>query len=187
MAIWELFTIAVGLAMDAFSVAICKGLSVQRATVKHSVITGLYFGGFQALMPLLGYLLGSAFERFITSVDHWIIFVLLALIGINMIRESRKKEEEVNSSFGVKAMLPLAIATSIDALGVGITFAFMAVNIWVAIAIIGAVTFILAFVGVKAGSYLGAKYKSSAELIGGILQILLGLKILLEHLGVISW
>lgn len=187
MAIWELFTIAVGLAMDAFSVSICKGLSVQRATVKHAAITGLYFGGFQALMPLLGFLLGSTFERFITSVDHWIIFILLALIGINMIRESRKKEEEVNASFGVKAMLPLAIATSIDALGVGITFAFMEVNIWIAIAIIGIVTFVLSFVGVKAGSYLGTKYKSRAELVGGIVLIVIGLKILLEHLGVINW
>lgn len=187
MAIWELFTIAVGLAMDAFSVAICKGLSVQKATVKHSVIAGLYFGGFQALMPLIGYLLGSTFERFITSIDHWIIFILLALIGINMIRESRKQEEEVNASFGVKAMLPLAIATSIDALGVGITFAFMEINIWLAIALIGIVTFILSFVGVKAGSFLGAKYKSRAELVGGIVLILIGLKILLEHLGVISW
>lgn len=187
MAIWELFTIAIGLAMDAFSVAICKGLSVQKATVKHAATAGLYFGGFQALMPLLGYVLGSTFERFITSVDHWIIFVLLALIGINMIRESRKGEEKVNASFGVKAMLPLAIATSIDALGVGITFAFMEVNIWLAVAMIGIVTLILSFVGVKAGSYLGAKYKSRAELIGGIVLILIGLKILLEHLGVISW
>ena len=186
MQLWELFTIAVGLAMDAFAVSICKGLSVKKAAVRHALITGAYFGGFQALMPLLGYLLGSAFERFITSIDHWIIFVLLGLIGINMIRESRKKEEEVDSSFGVKAMLPLAVATSIDALGVGITFAFMQVNIWIAVALIGLVTFVLSFVGVKAGGYLGAKYKSRAELVGGIVLIVIGLKILLEHLGVIG-
>lgn len=187
MQIWELFTIAVGLAMDAFAVSVCKGLSVHHASVRHGVITGLYFGGFQALMPLLGYLLGSAFERFITGIDHWIIFILLGLIGANMIRESFKKEEDtVDASFRIGVMLPLAVATSIDALGVGVTFAFMQVNIWIAVALIGSVTFILSFIGVKAGGYLGAKYKSRAELVGGIVLIAIGVKILLEHLGVIG-
>lgn len=187
MGLWELFIIAVGLSMDAFAVSICKGLSVQKIKVKHVVITGLYFGGFQALMPLAGYLLGRQFQEFITSVDHWIAFVLLALIGFNMIRESRSSEEEgVNDSFGFKTMLPLAVATSIDALAVGITFAFLRVQMGPAVSFIGITTFVLSAAGLKIGNVFGMKYKARAELFGGIVLILMGLKILMEHLGVIS-
>lgn len=183
MSIIELFIIAVGLSMDAFAVSVCKGLSVLRAKKSHLIITGLYFGGFQALMPLIGYLLGVNFRHMITSVDHWIAFILLALIGINMIREAREESEELDASFSVKAMLPLAIATSIDALAVGITFAFLHVQIVPAITFIGVTTFILSVIGVKIGNLFGAKYKSYAEIAGGIVLILLGTKILLEHLG----
>ena len=183
MSIIELFIIAVGLSMDAFAVPVCKGLSVPRAKKSHLIITGLYFGGFQALMPLIGYLLGVNFRHMITSVDHWIAFILLALIGVNMIREAREESEELDASFSVKAMLPLAIATSIDALAVGITFAFLHVQIVPAITFIGVTTFILSVIGVKIGNLFGAKYKSYAEIAGGIVLILLGTKILLEHLG----
>lgn len=183
MSIIELFIIAVGLSMDAFAVSVCKGLSVPRAKKSHLIITGLYFGGFQALMPLIGYLLGVNFRHMITSVDHWIAFILLALIGVNMIREAREESEELDASFSVKAMLPLAIATSIDALSVGITFAFLHVQIVPAITFIGVTTFILSVIGVKIGNLFGAKYKSYAEIAGGIVLILLGTKILLEHLG----
>lgn len=182
MSIIELFIIAVGLSMDAFAVSVCKGLSVPRAKKSHLIITGLYFGGFQALMPLIGYLLGVNFRHMITSVDHWIAFILLALIGVNMIREAREESEELDASFSVKAMLPLAIATSIDALAVGITFAFLHVQIVPAITFIGVTTFILSVIGVKIGNLFGAKYKSYAEIAGGIVLILLGTKILLEHL-----
>ena len=181
MSIIELFIIAVGLSMDAFAVSVCKGLSVPRAKKSHLIITGLYFGGFQALMPLIGYLLGVNFRHMITSVDHWIAFILLALIGVNMIREAREESEELDASFSVKAML--AIATSIDALAVGITFAFLHVQIVPAITFIGVTTFILSVIGVKIGNLFGAKYKSYAEIAGGIVLILLGTKILLEHLG----
>ena len=183
MSIIELFIIAVGLSMDAFAVSVCKGLSVPRAKKSHLIITGLYFGGFQALMPLIGYLLGVNFRHMITSVDHWIAFILLALIGVNMIREAREESEELDASFSVKAMLPLAIATSIDALADGITFAFLHVQIVPAITFIGVTTFILSVIGVKIGNLFGAKYKSYAEIAGGIVLILLGTKILLEHLG----
>lgn len=183
MSIIELFIIAVGLSMDAFAVSVCKGLSVPRAKKSHLIITGLYFGGFQALMPLIGYLLGVNFRHMITSVDHWIAFILLALIGVNMIREAREETEALDASFSVKAMLPLAIATSIDALAVGITFAFLHVQIVPAITFIGVTTFILSVIGVKIGNLFGAKYKSYAEIAGGIVLILLGCKILLEHLG----
>lgn len=183
MSIIELFIIAVGLSMDAFAVSVCKGLSVPRAKKSHLIITGLYFGGFQALMPLIGYLLGVNFRHMITSVDHWIAFILLALIGVNMIREAREESEELDASFSVKAMLPLAIATSIDALAIGITFAFLHVQIVPAITFIGVTTFILSVIGVKIGNLFGAKYKSYAEIAGGIVLILLGTKNLLEHLG----
>lgn len=185
MGLVDLFLIAVGLSMDAFAVAICKGLSVKKVTLKHGLIAGLYFGGFQAGMPLLGYLLGSSFAKYIEAFDHWVAFVLLGVIGFNMIRESREKEEELNASFGVKAMLPMAVATSIDALAVGISFSFMRVQIGWAVVFIGVTTFLLSAVGVKIGNHFGAKYKSKAELFGGIVLILLGIKILLEHLGVI--
>lgn len=185
MSLFDLFLIAVGLSMDAFAVAICKGLSVKKVTLKHGIIVGLYFGGFQAGMPLLGYLLGSSFADYIKAYDHWIAFILLGIIGINMIRESREQEEEVNASFGVKAMIPMAIATSIDALAVGVSFAFMKVQIGWAVLFIGAITFTLSAVGVKIGNHFGVKYKSKAELFGGIVLVLLGIKILLEHLGVL--
>lgn len=183
MTIFELIVIAVGLSMDAFAVSICKGLSVRRLRPRHNIICGLYFGGFQALMPVLGWLLGRQFEALIKNVDHWIAFVLLALIGANMIREAVKNEEEnLNDSFSPKTMLPLAVATSIDALAVGVTFAFLDVSIVPAVSMIGATTFILSAVGVKIGNVFGAKYKSKAELVGGIVLIAMGVKILIEHL-----
>lgn len=187
MGLLELFIIAVGLSMDAFAVAICKGLSVRTLRPRHAVITGLYFGGFQALMPLIGFLLGVQFQSLITSVDHWIAFVLLALIGGNMIRESRDTDEEnLSDSFSFATMLPLAVATSIDALAVGVTFAFLQVDIIPAVCFIGVMTFVLSCIGVKAGNVFGAKYKSRAELFGGVVLILMGLKILLEHLGILG-
>lgn len=186
MSMWELFVIAVGLSMDAFAVSICKGLSVRKATVKHALCVGLYFGGFQALMPLIGYLLGSQFESLITAIDHWIAFVLLGLIGGNMIRESLSHDEErLDDSFAVKTMLTLAVATSIDALAVGVTFAFLQVDIVPAVCFIGVVTFCFSAAGLKIGNVFGAKYKSKAELFGGAVLVLMGLKILLEHLGVL--
>ena len=182
MQLWELFIIAVGLSMDAFAVSICKGLSVRKVTPRHALTAGLYFGGFQALMPLIGYFLGTQFESLIQSVDHWIAFALLALIGINMVRESRSESEELNASFGPKSMLPLAVATSIDALAVGVTFAFLQVQIAPAITFIGVITFALSCLGVKLGNLFGAKYRARAELFGGIVLILMGVKILIEHL-----
>ena len=185
----ELFLIAVGLSMDAFAVSVCKGLSERSLRAKHYFIIGAWFGGFQALMPLIGYLLGSAFEQYITSFDHWVAFVLLGLIGGNMIREAfSKDEEDQDASFGFKTMLLLAIATSIDALAVGITFALLPdVNIFAAIGLIGVTTFILSAFGLKVGNVFGTKYKSKAEFVGGVILILIGTKILLEHLGVINF
>lgn len=183
MSYLELFVIAVGLSMDAFAVSICKGLSVRRLKPRHNLICGLYFGGFQALMPVIGWLLGRQFESLIKSIDHWIAFALLVLIGANMIREAVKNEEEnLNDSFSPKTMLPLAVATSIDALAVGVTFAFLDVSIVPAVSMIGATTFILSAVGVKIGNVFGAKYKSKAELVGGIVLIAMGVKIIIEHL-----
>ena len=174
--------------MDAFAVSICKGLSTQRLKPSHYLIIGAWFGGFQALMPFLGYLLGITFSSLITNVDHWIAFVLLAFIGFNMIRESRSEEEnESNDRFDFKTMLPLAVATSIDALAVGVTFAFLQVNIVPAVSFIGCITFILSAIGLKAGNIIGAKNRSRAEFAGGLVLILMGIKILLEHLGVISF
>ena len=151
------------------------------------LIAGLYFGGFQGLMPLLGYLLGVNFQSMIERFDHWIAFVLLSLIGISMIRESCECAEEMNCSFGFKAMLPLAVATSIDALAVGVTFAFLQVDILPAVLFIGVITFILSAIGIRIGTIFGSKYKSKAERLGGLVLILMGLKILLEHLGVLDW
>lgn len=183
MSYLELFVIAVGLSMDAFAVSICKGLSVRRLKPRHNLICGLYFGGFQALMPVIGWLLCRQFESLIKSIDHWIAFALLVLIGANMIREAVKNEEEnLNDSFSPKTMLPLAVATSIDALAVGVTFAFLDVSIVPAVSMIGATTFILSAVGVKIGNVFGAKYKSKAELVGGIVLVAMGVKILIEHL-----
>ena len=187
MAVWELFVIAVGLSMDAFAVSICKGLSVRKAEPRHSLIVGAYFGGFQALMPAIGYVLGRQFESLITSVDHWIAFVLLGIIGGNMIREALKGEqEELDDSFTFRTMLPLAIATSIDALAMGVTFAFLQVQIVPAVLFIGVTTFVLSAVGLKVGNVFGAKYKSRAELFGGVVLVLMGIKILLEHLGILG-
>lgn len=186
MGIIELFILAVGLSMDAFAVSVCKGLSLGKIKIKHMCIAGLWFGGFQALMPLIGYLLGSNFSELVAKYDHWIAFVLLALIGGNMIKEALGKEEDsMDNSMGFKAMLLLAIATSIDALAVGVTFAFFDVPIVPAISFIGVVTFVLSAIGVKAGSLFGYKYKSKAELCGGIILILLGIKILLEGIGIL--
>ncbi len=181
MSIVELFVIAVGLSMDAFAVSVCKGLSTQRLRAQHCVICGLYFGGFQGLMPLVGWLLGVRFQNAITSVDHWIAFVLLTAIGVNMIRESRGDAEHLDDSFQPGAMLPLALATSIDALAVGVTFAFLQVEIVPAVSFIGVTTFVLSAVGVKVGAVFGARFRSRAELAGGLILILMGLKILLEH------
>lgn len=186
----ELFLIAVGLSMDAFAVAVCKGLSVQKLGWKHYLAVGLWFGGFQALMPSVGYLLGTTFEKYITSVDHWVAFVLLCLIGGNMLKEgfSKEEEKEADASFGFKSMLLLAVATSIDALAVGITLALLPeVNIFSAVGLIGATTFVLSALGLKVGNIFGLKYKSKAEVAGGIILILMGLKILLEHLGIINF
>ena len=185
MGLIELFLIAVGLSMDAFAVSVCKGLAMPKCTFKKAAIVGLWFGGFQALMPLVGYLLGSMFTDLITSVSHWIAFVLLGIIGINMIREAFSGDEESsNDLLDCKTMFPLAVATSIDALAVGITFAFLNVHIIPAVSFIGVITFIIAAAGVKIGNIFGTRYKSKAELAGGIILILLGVKILLEHLGI---
>ena len=186
MGLLELFVIAVGLSMDAFAVSICKGLSVRELKPKHALTVGVYFGGFQMLMPFIGFALGVRFQSFITSIDHWIAFVLLGLIGANMIRESREQDEEnLSDSFSFGTMLPLAVATSIDALAVGVTFAFLQVSILPAVCFIGATTFVLSCIGIRIGHVFGLKYKSRAELFGGAVLILMGTKILLEHLGVL--
>ncbi|RHP36229.1 manganese efflux pump MntP [Lachnotalea sp. AF33-28] len=191
MGLAELFILAVGLSMDAFAVSICKGLCMRKVTVKKAGIVGLYFGAFQAGMPLLGYALGVQFQDRITALDHWIAFVLLGLIGTNMIREALSKGEEdcvcptdEKEELGAKNMLLLAVATSIDALAVGVTFAFLKVQIIPAVSFIGIITFSLSAAGVKIGNVFGVRYKSKAELAGGIILILMGTKILLEHLGV---
>ena len=184
MGLIELFLIAVGLSMDAFAVSVCKGLAMPKCTFKKAAIVGLWFGGFQALMPAIGYILGAQFQEAIASIDHWIAFVLLALIGGNMIHEALDNDkEEADASLDVKTMFLLAVATSIDALAIGITFAFLKVNIIPAVCFIGIVTFIISFAGVKIGNVFGARYKNKAEIVGGVILILLGLKILLEHLG----
>lgn len=181
-----LLTLAVGLAMDAFAVSICKGLAMREKVLKKGIIVGLWFGGFQALMPTIGFFLGTQFKDQITSIDHWIAFVLLGLIGINMVKEALSNEEEqADDSIEVKEMFMLAVATSIDALAVGITFAFLNVHIVSAASIIGVCTFLISFAGVKIGNIFGTKYKSKAELAGGIILILLGFKILFEHLHIL--
>lgn len=187
MDIISLLLLAVGLSMDAFAVSVCKGLALKKVSLRHMCIVGAWFGGFQALMPSLGYLLGSRFEQYITAIDHWIAFVLLVLIGANMIREALSKEEaeESNASLAFKTMLLMAVATSIDALAVGITFAFLSVHIVPAALTIGATTFLLSAAGVKVGSVFGLRYKKRAEIAGGVILCLLGVKILLEHLGVL--
>lgn len=187
MSIAELLLIGVGLSMDAFAVAVCKGLNMRKVNKVHCFVIALFFGGFQALMPWLGWILGRQFEQYITSIDHWIAFVLLGFIGGKMIFEALKEEEEeinkTDSRLDVKELFLLAIATSIDALAVGITFAFLNVSILPAISIIGCTTFVLSAIGVFIGNIFGSRYKSKAELAGGIILVLIGVKILLEHLG----
>lgn len=186
MGILELLILAIGLSMDAFAVSVCNGLAMKKLEFKNMAIVGLWFGGFQALMPSIGYFLGVQFKNQITAIDHWIAFVLLGIIGANMIKEacSKDDEEEVKANLDVKTMFMLAIATSIDALAVGITFAFLSVNLVHAVTFIGITTFILSAVGVGIGNIFGTKYKAKAEIAGGIILILLGIKILLEHLGI---
>lgn len=183
MSFIELFLIAVGLSMDAFAVSVCKGLSMQKLKISHALIIGTYFGGFQALMPLAGYFLGVRFQDAITAYDHWIAFILLAVIGGNMVKEALSGEEETcDASIAFTDMLFLAVATSIDALAVGVTFAFLRVQILPAITFIGCTTFVLSIVGVKVGAVFGSRYKSRAELAGGLILIFMGIKILVEHL-----
>ena len=183
MGILDLVITAIALSMDAFAVAISKGLSTKWVNLKHGLIVGAYFGGFQALMPLIGFFLANSFASYICSFDHWIAFTLLALIGGNMVREAlSKEEEEMDDSFAFRAMLPLAVATSIDALATGVTFSVTNTNIWIAIALIGVITFAFSAVGVKIGNIFGAKYRSKAEFVGGIVLVLMGTKILIEHL-----
>lgn len=183
----ELFVIAVGLSMDAFAVAICKGLSLRKNRYTYAIITGCFFGTFQALMPLIGYLLGTQFKSYITSVDHWIAFVLLSIIGMKMIKESRSCLDNSCPSFTLGNLVMLSIATSIDALAIGVTFAFLQVNIIPAVTMIGIITFILSFIGVKIGNVFGTSFKSKAEMSGGIILIAMGIKILLEHLEIINF
>ena len=186
MGFWGIFMIAVGLSMDAFAVSVSKGLATPHYRVRNSICCGVWFGGFQMLMPLIGCFLGTQFAGYIQSVDHWIAFVLLALIGGNMIREACSGEEEqTDSSYSPARMLPLAIATAIDALAVGVTFAFMGVNIWTAVLIIGATTFVFSAAGVRIGAVFGEKYAARAEIAGGTLLILMGLRILLEGVGIL--
>lgn len=185
MTLLDLLLTAIALSMDAFAVAIGKGLSVGKIRPKHWLITGAYFGGFQALMPLIGFALASTFAKYIQSFDHWIAFALLALIGGNMLREvfaGDEEEDDLNDSFAFKTMLPLAIATSIDALAAGVSFAVTGANIWFAILFIGMTTFLFSAVGIKIGNVFGTKYKSKAEVVGGLILILMGIKILIEHL-----
>lgn len=187
MSILELFLVAVGLSMDAFAVSICKGLSMKKMSWKNAAIAGAYFGGFQAGMPLIGYLLGSGFKGVINQIDHWVAFVLLVLIGANMIKEALGEVESLNDTFDFKTMIPLAVATSIDALAVGVSFACLSVDIVPAVCFIGVITFVLSFAGIRVGNVFGAKYKSGAEIAGGVILILMGTKILLEHLGIINF
>ena len=186
MGLVELFLIAVGLSMDAFAVSICKGLSMPKMKWKNAVLAGIYFGGFQGLMPAIGYFLGSQFEDVIVNVDHWIAFILLSIIGINMIREAMGEGESLDDSFDVKTMLLLAVATSIDALAVGVTFAFLRVNIVSAVLFIGCTTFIFSMAGIKIGNVFVSRFRAKAQIAGGVILILIGLKILLEHLGILG-
>ena len=185
MGIIELVVLSIGLAMDAFAVAVCKGLSMSKMKWKNAIIIGLYFGFFQGFMPVIGYLLGVSFQEKISSIDHWIAFVLLGAIGINMLKEALSKDcEKQSDSIKFKDMIVLAIATSIDALAIGITFAFLNVNIVLAVTLIGIITFVISVMGVKIGNIFGDKYEKKAEFAGGLILILLGAKILLEHLNI---
>ena len=191
MGIGELLLLAVGLSMDAFAVSVCKGLSLRRATFKAEITCGVWFGGFQALMPLIGFFLGTLFAVAIQAVDHWIAFGLLAIIGVNMLKEALSHEEECgcenSTDLSVKTMFVMAVATSIDALAVGISLAMVGnVNIFFAVTMIGICTCLLSMLGVKIGNVFGSRFESKAEIAGGVILILLGLKILLEHLGVLA-
>lgn len=186
MNLFEIFLVGIGLAMDAFAVSVCKGLSMKKMNWKSAIIIALYFGIFQAGMPIIGYFLGTAFSSFVENIDHWIAFILLSIIGGNMIKESTDDEtEKRNDKVDLKTMILLAIATSIDALAIGVTFAFFKTNIALAVTVIGLITFMLSIFGVKIGNRFGDKFQNKAELAGGIILILIGLKILLEHLGII--
>lgn len=186
MGIFEILLISFGVAMDAFAVSVCKGLSMKKMDWKKAGIIALYFGLFQAGMPILGYVLGATFSEIVQSVDHWIAFVLLAIIGGNMIKESTDDEiEKRNDNVDFKTMIGLAIATSIDALAIGVTFAFFKTNMIISILVIGIVTFIVSLIGVLLGNKFGDKFQNKAELTGGIILIIIGLKILLEHLGIL--
>lgn len=187
MTILDIFIIAVGLSMDAFAVSISIGLSMWKMSYKRATVTGFFFGGFQALMPVLGYFLGTQFKDYVTSIDHWIAFILLLFIGLKMVYESRQEENGLKDQFNLRNLTVLAVATSIDALAVGVTLAFLSVNIINAVVIIGLTTFCLSIGGVKIGNVFGARYKSKAELAGGVILILIGLRILLEHLGVLAF
>ena len=192
MSFFAQISMAFALAMDAFAVAICKGLTVKKIKPRHLLITGLYFGGFQALMPLLGYLLAKNFKEYVEAVDHWIAFVLLLIIGANMVREAFSKDDEVHTDdFSLGSMLPLAVATSIDALAVGVTLGFLKdsspSSVYLTIALIGIVTFVLSAVGVRLGKAIGCRFKSKAEFVGGVILIIMGTKILLEDLNIINF
>ena len=196
MDIFTLLAISVALSMDAFSVSICKGLATKKFSFKTALLCGLWFGCFQALMPVIGYFLGAQFEHLITSFDHWIAFGLLLIIGVNMIREAMSEDESTDNEqstvecscacTGFKTMLMMAIATSIDALAIGVSFAFLSVDIWKSVAVIGVTTFLFSFVGVKIGNIFGSRYSKAAEITGGVILILLGIKILLEHTGILN-
>ena len=190
MGVLELVLLSIGLGMDAFAIAICKGISMKKIDWKKACIIGLYFGIFQALMPVIGFFLGKTFEPIVTNIDHWIVFILLIFIGVNMIRESLDpecKEESSNDTIKFKDMVILAIATSIDAFAVGITFAFLDTNIIFAFSSIGIITFLISVLGVKIGNRFGDKYENKAEFVGGLILILIGLKVLLEHLGILNF
>lgn len=191
MSLGELFLLAVGLSMDAFAVSICKGLAMKKATLKASATCGIWFGGFQALMPTIGFFLGTLFAEAIQAIDHWVAFGLLAIIGVNMLKEAfvagEESEEETSADMSVKTMFIMAVATSIDALAVGISLAMAGnVNIWMAALFIGVCTFGFSAVGVKIGNVFGDKFEKKAQMAGGIILILLGVKILLEHLGILA-
>jgi putative Mn2+ efflux pump MntP len=188
MSLIELFLLAVGLSMDAFAVALCKGLCMRKLDVKQGGLIALFFGGFQALMPVIGWFLGTQFERYITSYDHWIAFGLLVIIGGSMLREAFKEEDEEDCctvKLDLKELFLLAVATSIDALAVGITFAFLKVDVLPAVSLIGVTTFLLSFAGVALGNRFGLKYRKKAQIVGGVVLILIGFKILLDHLGIL--
>ena len=181
----DIIVLSIGLAMDAFAVAICKGLSMKQFRIRYAFLIAFYFGAFQAGMPLLGYLLGTAFASFVASIDHWVAFLLLGLIGANMIKESFSEEEHIDERLDTPTLILLAIATSIDALAAGVTFAFLPVSVYTAVAWIGILTFLICFCGVYIGKRFGTYFRNKAEFAGGAILILLGLRILLEHLGIL--